>query len=182
MTDPITLASISATVLTEGIKFLFNQTGELIKKWNEKRTSPATSEQLQLKLPAELGGKSLVVALDHALLEQAVPELQSLRQALFGYVDGMKTVSTSDEALRTYVESTRRILEVLYGQELTFAGEAPRSTGPRINARVQLQTVLGYAAAVRAGNVRAGQIDATATATSVEATGQLVTFDVKNIG
>ena len=37
MSDPFTLSSLGAVAITEGIKFLYAQAGQVLKRWREKR-------------------------------------------------------------------------------------------------------------------------------------------------
>ena len=37
MVDPLTLSTIGAVALTEGIKFLYEQAGEVLKRWRERK-------------------------------------------------------------------------------------------------------------------------------------------------
>ena len=57
MADPLTLAAVGAVALTEGIKFLYGQAGETLKRWREsKGTKAATAtvtEPVQVKIPSD---------------------------------------------------------------------------------------------------------------------------------
>jgi len=37
MIDPLTISAIGAVAITEGIKFLYGQAGELLKRWRERK-------------------------------------------------------------------------------------------------------------------------------------------------
>jgi hypothetical protein len=55
----ITLAVVGTVALKEGVKFLYGQAGELLKRWREKReaveTPPLqTSERAVLELPTDI--------------------------------------------------------------------------------------------------------------------------------
>src|SRR4029453_12668768 len=58
MADPLTLAAVGALALAEGIKFLYGQAGEVLKRWRERKATAATgptpvaSEPVAVELPA----------------------------------------------------------------------------------------------------------------------------------
>ena len=37
--DPFTLAAVGAVAITEGIKFLYGQAGEVLKRWRERKAA-----------------------------------------------------------------------------------------------------------------------------------------------
>jgi len=49
MSDPTTLsaAAIGAAALTEGIKFLYGQAGEILKRWRERKDKAAQESTAQ---------------------------------------------------------------------------------------------------------------------------------------
>ena len=53
MADPITLTLVGTVVLTEGIKFLYGQAGELIKRWRERKDAADASKQIETPLKAD---------------------------------------------------------------------------------------------------------------------------------
>src|SRR5947199_10744351 len=64
MVDPLTLSTIGAVALTEGIKFLYEQAGEVLKRWRERKNtvkdaSPQQdkTESVDVKLPDVFEGQ-----------------------------------------------------------------------------------------------------------------------------
>jgi hypothetical protein len=55
MADPFSAAALGGVVLTEGIKFLYRQAGEVLKRWRERRETGGTSvEDARLRPPESL--------------------------------------------------------------------------------------------------------------------------------
>jgi len=54
MSDPDTLSAavIGSAALTEGIKFLYRQAGEILKRWRERRDKPREEQPLMTTAPA----------------------------------------------------------------------------------------------------------------------------------
>jgi hypothetical protein len=44
MSEPFTIAAVGSVILTEGIKFLYTQAGEVLKRWRERKTSSAKED------------------------------------------------------------------------------------------------------------------------------------------
>jgi hypothetical protein len=85
--------------------------------------------------PAVLDGQLVPTAVDPKALEEAASGLKVLQGALEDYHDGVKQVRADDPALLGVVRAAREALEGLYGQSVTFAGEAGRPrTGTALSA------------------------------------------------
>ena len=170
MVDPISGAAIGAVVLTEGIKFLYSQATELLRRWRESRASAATQPTPEpiLRPPANLIEGSVEPAKpDYGHLERLQPELQELRRGLADYADDLQEVDPNDPLLWEQVDALRRMLEVIYGQHITFKGEQREASGPLVQARLSVDKVLGDAAAVRVKIMERGRIIAEAEADEV---------------
>src|SRR4051794_32229217 len=102
MVDPLSATAIGAVVLTEGIKFLYNQAGELLKRYRERKegaTAAAGPEPL-LRLPAALvQGESSPALPDYAVLGQLEQSLRDARRSLADFAEGIATPRADDRLL-----------------------------------------------------------------------------------
>jgi len=145
MAEPVTLAVLGGVVLTEGIKFLYAQAGELLKAWRaaraDKKAEPAPAPLPPLSPPVGvLDGPVDPGRLPNAEeLERRAPELSDARRAVAAYADDAdpRPVDPHDRDLLGHVGHLRELLEELYGQRLTFAGERREATGTVIRANVE---------------------------------------------
>lgn len=170
MSDAVSLASLGAAALTEGIKFLYAQAGELLKRRRD-RTSADTSDAT----PEIVAEPALLPAADLELLGRFESELRALRTDLSEYDSGVDLVDPSDEALLLRVDALRRVLESIYGTRLVLRGEPPAPAA--IVARVDADDVAGYVAAVRADEP-VGDLRAYARVRQVRPGGEVVGVDL----
>jgi len=135
MFDPVSIAGTAA--LTEGIKFLYGQVTDLLRRHREN--SERTAEQAGrsaggaaalVDLPevsaGVLDGSLAETPVASAELAAAVPQLAQVRSALADYADGVVRVTLDNKALSEAAAGARGLLETLYRQHLTFIGEAGR--------------------------------------------------------
>lgn len=172
MSDAVSLASLGAAALTEGIKFLYAQAGELLKRRRDRTPSDTAGAQSTPEIVAQ---PALLPAADLELLVRFESELRALRTDLSEYDSGVDVVDPSDEALLLRVDALRRVLESIYGTRLVLRGEPPEPAA--IVARVDADDVAGYVAAVRA-NGPVGDIHAYTRVRQVRAGGQVVGVDL----
>jgi len=183
MFDPITLAA--TTALTEGIKFLYGQVTDLLRRHREHAGQTAKSADQSAEAQAgELVALPEVSAgvLDGSLAEtrvastelaEAAPQLAKVRSALADYADGVVRVTADDEALSEAAARARGLLETLYRQHVTFLGETGRPatgsplTGDEIShgqqaivasgdAAIAAETISGQAASSGGINIGGG--------------------------
>ncbi|MEU9161343.1 hypothetical protein AB0D29_13855 [Streptomyces sp. NPDC048424] len=176
MPDPITLAALGALALSEGVKFLYGQAGEVLRQRRERRAEA-------VELPGELFERppaALRVDLERA--EELEPELRQLRQSLSEYGQGVDEIDPSDTPTVELVDALRRTLESIYGQPIVFKGEPTPGTAIDLTGEASVKVVRGYVAAVRARAVRSGTVKGTVRADSVEQGGQAIGLDVGEIG
>ena len=195
MAEPITLAAVGAIVLTEGIKFLYNQCGEVLKHWRDRRDAakkadaanqkieqPKPIEPVNITLPDAFVGQLASPQIHYDAVEELEEQMRDLRKELSSYTDGTDLIDTSDEELLKKTDALRRILEAVYQQRLTFKGEQRPSSGPLVEGHIDVETVKGYVAAVRAKRILDGHVRADVKANSVENAGQVIGVDVDTIG
>ena len=189
MPDPITLAAVGTLAVTEGVKFLYSQAGELLKYWREKKKAAAapaaTAEPKppEAKLPEVFEGQLSSPKVHDDVLERVQQNISDARKELSEYVEGVQEIEPTNEALLAQVDALRQLLEAVYQQRITFKGEKGRApSGPVAEGTINVREVEGYAAAVRAQNFTAGQLKGTASADTVKGTGQVVGVDLGNVG
>jgi hypothetical protein len=181
MADPITLATVGSVALTEGIKFLYGQAGELLKRWRERRDTAAQegtdaaqgTEPVAVQLPAtafrgQLSGPQIHFQ-ELARLEEP---MKSLRRQLSDYYEGIETIDPSDANLVKIVDQLRQTLESVYHQRLTLQGEQRPPSGTAVVGRLQADRVLGAAGGVVAGTISGGaHVEGEAAVGTVESGG-----------
>jgi hypothetical protein len=183
----ITLAGIGMAAITEGIKFLYDQAGELLK-WRREKRKAAEGAQTALSPQPTLMPRPEIFepapaqpSVDEGTLERFAEPMGELCDGLSGIVAGRTEVDTNDTALLRRVDALRKTLEVVTGQPLTFRGE-PRPEGPVIRGRVNADKVLGEVAGVAAGTITAGTTVGEVTAKKVDEKGSAIGVKVDRIG
>jgi hypothetical protein len=106
-------------------------------------------------------------------------DLAALRSILTPYAEDGLQPDASDRELVAAVDALRRLLELAYGQRITFRGEARPKTGIRIDSKVGAGNIEGYVAAVRAGTLPPGtRIKAETVVRDVKPAGSVLGVDV----
>jgi hypothetical protein len=186
MVDPLSATALGAVVLTEGIKFLYNQAGELLKRYRERKESAAAAsaapEPLLHVPPDIVEGSVSPAAPDYAVLEKLEQSLLESRRPLADYAEGLATPRPEDRLLVDQVDALRQLLETVYGQRITFKGEARPASGPLVRARGEVERVQGYAAVVHARSLKSGEVDAVGKAQTVERGATFAVVDIDTIG
>lgn len=132
MVEPLSLTAVGALALTEGVKFLYAQAGELLKYRRERKQAP------ELRPTAEILSGSVEAARPNdERLEELEPELTAGWHALAAYAHGIDEIDPADPELRRRVDGLRRALEVVYGQRITLQGEARPPSGPLVENEVR---------------------------------------------
>lgn len=188
MADPSTLsmAAIGAVALSEGVKFLYGQAGELLKRWRERRDNPKSTqpsvETTEVALPTVFEGELENPSIHYDALERAEVELRALYGDLTIYVNDVEPIDPSNEELLGRIDVLRRLLEAVYQQRITFKGEQRAASGPDIDVRIKVDEVLGYASVMRVRNFKAGRAVASGEFGKVAEHGKVVGFEAENIG
>lgn len=189
MPDPLTLAAIGTVALTEGIKFLYGQAGEILKRWRERKDAvkdPSSQlnkiEPTDIKLPAVFEGQLSTPQIHFDAVEQVEEPLRGLWKDLSEYAQGIEVVDAQDQSLLQKIDALRQMLEAVYQQRITFKGEQRPSSGPVVEGYIDVQRVEGYVAAIRAGRIGSGNVRGVAEARNVEQGGQLFGIDTSEIG
>ncbi len=193
MSDPVTisLVSVGSVVISEGIKFLYGQAGELLKRLREQRKTSAEGKdalptpapiEVNVTPPRAIRTESFVASVDSSALARLEPSLRGLRSDLLEYVEGVEPLDDRDHAVLQRIDALRAVLEVLYKRELTFDGEVRVSPTPDVQSRVDAGDVAGYVAGVRAKSLQSGRIQAQVSATVVREGASVVGTDIDQIG
>jgi hypothetical protein len=186
--EPLTLGALGAVALTEGVKFLYGQAGEILKRRRERKKAAEEGraegepEPLRIKDPGVLEGELEPAVIDFEAVERLEEDLKVLSQQLGNYASGIEEVDPSDEELLRAADGLRRTLEAIYQQRITFKGEERPPSGPLVEGRIDVEQVAGYAAAVRADVLESGRVRGELKATRVEHGGEAIGVDVKRIG
>jgi hypothetical protein len=189
MLDPLTLSAIGAVAITEGIKFLYSQAGEILKRWRERKDTAKdasvqlnNTEPIDFKLPQVFEGQLSAPHIHFDTVERVEEQLRRLRWDLSNYADGIELVDAKDTSLLQRIDALRQLLEAIYQQRITFKGEQRPPSGPVVEGRIDVEEVAGYAAAVRARQIVNGTVRAEAKANHVEPGGQFIGVDTDSIG
>lgn len=133
----LSLVTVTTSTLAEGIKFLYAQATELLKRKRERADQKVGEQSL---LAAESPSGVLDGNLDASLADEDriadhARELSDWRHRLVDYVDEVTAVSADDPELRQAVHALRGLLELVYGQRITFVGEQRPKTGTVLRAQ-----------------------------------------------
>jgi hypothetical protein len=189
MADPLTLAAVGAVALTEGIKFLYAQAGEALKRWQERKAAKAAaaesgvSEPVEVELPSDaFEGQLKEPRLDLASVGRLEGELRALRAAVADYAQGIDKVDPNDKPLLEAVDGLRRAMEAVYGQRIAFKGQPGPPSGVEVLGEAKVDEVLGYVAGRRAKRIIAGSATGRIQAKTVGPGGEAVGVEVDTIG
>lgn len=187
MGEPFSLAVLGGAVLTEGVRFLFDQASTLIRAARQRRAeAKETAESAQVVVvPIQandvLDG-TVSPNVDGPLLDRENRKLIALAGALAPYASGDAEIEAEDGDLLVTIAEVRAMLEALYGQRLTLRGEAREPSGTRVDVQQVLGSVRGRAVGVEADSVQDATIRVDQSATSVEAGGSVTGLKLGSIG
>jgi hypothetical protein len=188
MPDPITLTLVGTVVLTEGIKFLYGQAGELIKRWRDRKDAAAAEALKQIETPLKadpniFNGTVAPLVADAERLQSLEPQLRELRSALADYAQEIEPVDVNNNNLVAIADTLRQQLETIYGQRLTFKGEQREPSGtPLVIGTAEVKRVAGLAAGVIAGTITAGEVRGSLKAEQVDSGGVAAGVKIDKIG
>jgi hypothetical protein len=97
-------------------------------------------------------------------------------------VDGTTPITPVDPELLASADALRRCLELVYGFRLSFRGERREPTGTRVESTVEVGTLAGYAAAIRADRIAGAEVTARLTVDEVGEGGRAVGIDTTSMG
>ena len=106
-----------------------------------------------------------------------------MHRDLLDYVEGTTPIRADDRGLLLRTDALRGLLEAVYQQRLTFRGEQREAAGPLIHGRIDVDQIVGYAAAVRIQLLRlgSGTVQGEARIGRVEEGGEGVGLDIGTV-
>ena len=136
MPASLTLSLVTIEGIKEGIKFLYGQVTEALKRWREYKDAPTPPAEVPASapVPAIFDGQLKPPQIHLDAVRALEPELRQACAALTDYDDGLQDLTLDNTALLEQVDALRRMMEAVYQQRLTFQGE-PRSPSGRRGAR-----------------------------------------------
>jgi hypothetical protein len=153
------MGALGAVALTEGIKFLYGQVTELLKRRRDRSEKAAEAPVVPAEQPRVLDGPMAAKPVDLAVLDAHEGQLLELVGALGNYATGLVDPDPADRGLVERVSALRALLELAYGQHLTFRGEQRPVTGSPLpaEATAQVSSYVANVSASGAGAVAVGR-------------------------
>lgn len=186
--EPISLAVVGGVVLTEGVKFLYEQSGEILRRYRERKDRPADREHpsdLDPLPPVPAGllsGQALPAVIDFNALGPLESDIRTLRNVLADAAQDIVPVSPGDVEMLAAADGLRRAIEAITRQRITFVGENRPASGPMIESDVRVEDVAGYVSGVRSRIVSSGHIRTSTTAREVLSGGTVVGVELGEVG
>lgn len=180
MADPatLTLATLGTTVVVEGVKFLYGQAGELLKRFYDREQQRSAGEGAPIavseKLPEQLDGGMISAEIAPATLAASVDRLDDVRSKLLKYLDGSRPFDLQNDQLLTHADELRNLLGELLRRPIYFQGErqpAPQRT--MVQGEAKAEEVSGKLTGVQAGTIRNADVKAKAEAGTVNPGGKV---------
>jgi hypothetical protein len=146
------MAALGSTALSEGIKFLYSQAAEALRRWRERQEKPAARQPASQPTPPVFSedGNSLSFHLDK--VEALEEPLRKLMHSLADYAAGTKPVNPGHSELMAAVNALRLAMEQVHQHALTFKGEQRSPSGPDLIGSIG--SLLSAALALEAGQAR----------------------------
>jgi len=181
----LTLAGVGAVALSEGIKFLYAEAGDLLKRWLDRKKEPdaASNLQVEVRLPDAFEGQLRPATVTPDTFAKNERALGDAFQQLSLYASGVKAIAPSDTELLDSTARLRSVLESILGQTITLKGEQrPASGTPVVRGVFTADNVSasGDGAGVRVKSVRSGLIEGEAHVKTVE--GKVSGAEVGEVG
>lgn len=134
MPDLSAFTSVATAALPATLTFLYQRLDHLL---NRRQSTP----EEEVSIPPELVGElELPLQAEESTLEQHRFTLETLHDALDQYHSGKTSIDASDDRLLRQMGRLRRVLEDVYGQTLTFAGEQRPASGSHVQQKVNIVT------------------------------------------
>ncbi|GAA4887805.1 hypothetical protein ACFPM3_18035 [Streptomyces coeruleoprunus] len=172
MPDPVEIALISSAVPAT-LTFLYQRLERLL---SPRRTEP----EPDLTIPDTLVGTlELPLQPNEQRLHARHAELDLLHDFLEEYVSREPAELTPEQGLLRSMGKLRNLLEDVYGQRLTFAGEARPASGPFVDQK--LTTLTGEATGMDADEITS-HAQVTQQVETVDAGAKLIGMKARRIG
>jgi choline dehydrogenase-like flavoprotein len=136
MVEPFSLGALGAIALTDGIKFLYAQAGEILKRRRERTAAPTPA-------PGLLEGELAPLRLDLTEADERIAELRRLRGRLADIADEIEPAEETDAEVVDATLALREAIESIVGQRITFRGEQREPSGTTITGIVRAREING---------------------------------------
>jgi len=179
--DPLSIGALGAVAITEGIKFVYGQAAELLKRRRERQaTGVEPTAEIEPAHTEILDGDLQPLRPDYEILDQLHERITALAVELSKYNDGLLEPEPSTAAA---VDELRRALEAVYGQRITFKGEHERdATGTIVAGALRIETIAGLAIAADVGEVKGpARIQGSVESDTVESGGTVIGVRVQRL-
>ena len=178
MVEPFSLGALGALAAAEGIKFVYGQAAEVMKRWHARRAGKQAEANTPIPVDeaqaaALLEGTLRAPKVDFDAMERLEADIRLLAGVLGNYANGFTVPDRDDSDLAMAADGLRRALEAVYGQRMTFKGEQREPSGVTVVGRAHADEVVGQLVGVRAQLLRSGHVEGTATAEIVRPTGEV---------
>jgi hypothetical protein len=150
LTEGMNMTALGSTALSEGIKFLYSQAAEALKRWRERQDKPAR-EPSSHPTPPVFTENAGALAFHLDKVEALEEPLRKLMHSLADYASGTKPVNPGHSELMAAVHALRLAMEQVHQHALTFKGEQ-RGAGPGLIGSIG--SLLSAAVALEAGQPR----------------------------
>lgn len=165
MADPVSLAVLSGAVLTQGIKFLYDQASDVLaRRRDRKQKTPEIVAE-----PRVLGEPS----------ETRLTALEEQLRVLHDDLEG-RDFAAADDDLLWRADALRAVLEAVYRTRLVFTGETRPAT--EAFSDIDVDDVRGYVAAIRGDSTTKGRLEARMRVRRVAQGGEAIGIDLRNGG
>lgn len=184
MADPFSAGPLSGTVLTEAIKFVYVQSGEVLSRWRQQHEEDSADvHDAKLRPPeALLEGAVEPVEPGDGAASRFEESLHDARRLLADYADGSIEPRSDDHLVVEQVDALRRLLEAVYGQRITFRGEQRPPSGPLAPGEIDVAKLAGDVAAVRAKVIASAQVSARVRVEEVRQGGEITGVEITGAG
>jgi hypothetical protein len=182
MVEPFSLSAIGALAATEGIKFLYAQATEVLKRWRGRKAG----KEAEAAEPIPVGGANVLEGqleppkVNFDAVDRLHDDITTLASVLANYASGLEEPNPGDRELAEAADGLRRALEVVYGQRITFKGEPREASGPIVVGHADVEKVAGDVTGVRVRLMKTGRIHGTLK--SDEVAGKASGVDIDTMG
>ena len=164
MVDPFSIGAVAGLALTEGIKFLYNQAGEILKRRAERKAAAKAGEAPPAEpiaveeTPEAFTGTLSPLRIDDKAADEQAQNLKDFRRTVEDHALG--DAADADPGVIRATLALRDAIEDIVGQRITFAGEEREPSGtPVATGRLTAATIRGRATGLEVGEMTGGRAE-----------------------